>query len=182
MKFRMFNIWCFAFPAIAMTLWSACAQPEDEGPHPVSMSSAKNFFESAVFISDRTVRANAVVLDNEIGQCDVEEAGTNFYCNPLLLNNKPLEFADFSIKSKGILSLVKGDPESSEAVKIPFRICLRRDGEIITAGKSDINSEVTEVEISDVLSHAKLEDHLLIIPVRKSDYKAKRIIRILDGC
>ena len=60
-----------------------------------------------------------------------EGKNTSIYANPLLLNGQPLDYSSFSIKSKGVLTVMKGKPTSPEAVKIPFRLYLRRNGVFI---------------------------------------------------
>ncbi len=182
MKIQFFNGRRIVLPVLILTAWSVCAQNTQERTEIASIDAeAQRFFEAPLNKPGMIERIRAVTLNNEL---QPEETGrdANFFCNPLLLNGKSLDYADFTGRTKGILTLVEGDPESPEAKKVPFRIYLRRDGVIITEGRSDSSREVMEIEISEVLAHAKHGDHLLIVPVRKSDWKAKRILRVLDGC
>lgn len=103
-----------------------------------------------------------------------------FYCNPLLLDNKPFNYTDFSVTSRGILTVVTGNPETTDVEKIPFRIYLRRNGKTINRGASDTTRAVTTIDIASVLAIAKPGDNLIIDPVRKSDVKAKRSIKLKD--
>lgn len=123
-------------------------------------------------------RAEAVMA-NEDPELERNDEGreTPIYTNPILLNGKPLDYSTFSIRSKGILTLMKGKPTSSEAVKIPFRVYLRRNGMIVYEKKSA--SKLTQVEISEVLALSKAGDQLIINPTEKADYKAKRIINVM---
>lgn len=139
------------------------------------------FYEGVLNLPDRIAKAKSIMLDNEL-EPNEEGRDANFYNNPLVLDGKPLEYADFSLRSKGALAVVKGNPESPDATAIPFQVYLRRNGTIVCLGKSDPKREVTAVEISEVLKHAKNGDHLIIAPARKSDWKAKRIILVFDGC
>ena len=120
------------------------------------------------------------VMANEDPELERNEEGrnTSIYANPLLLNGQPFDYATFSIKSKGVLSVMKGKPTSPEAVKIPFRLYLRRNGMIVYEKKSS-DSKLTQVEVSEVLALSKPGDQIIINPTEKVDYKAKRIINVL---
>lgn len=123
-------------------------------------------------------RAEAVMA-NENPELERNDEGreTPIYANPILLNGQPLDYSTFSIKSKGTLTLMKGKPTSSEAVKIPFRVYLRRNGMIVYEKKSV--SKLTQIEISEVLALSKAGDQIIINPTEKADYKAKRIINVM---
>jgi hypothetical protein len=108
---------------------------------------------------------------------NAEGGETPIYANPILLNGQPLDYSTFSIKSKGTLTLMKGKPTSSEAIKIPFRVYLRRNGVIVYEKKSA--SKLTQIEISEVLALSKTGDQIIINPIEKADYKAKRIINVM---
>lgn len=123
-------------------------------------------------------RAEAVMA-NEDPELERNDEGreTPIYANPILLNGQPLDYAAFSIKSKGMLTLMKGKPTSPEAVKIPFRVYLRRNGMIVYEKKSA--TKLTQIEISEVLALSKAGDQIIINPTEKADYKAKRIINVI---
>lgn len=181
MKSQPFKGLQAVIPVIMTIALSACAKeiPERIGYTSVNALS-QPYFEAALNIFDRIERVRAVMVDNEL---EPEEEGrdANFFCNPLVLNGKSLDYADFGLQSKGALSLVEGCPETPEAKKVPFRIFLRRNGVPVSSEYSDTNREVFEIEISNMLSQAKPGDYLVIVPARKSDWKAKRIIW-LQGC
>ncbi|WP_394992323.1 M56 family metallopeptidase [Emticicia sp.] len=120
------------------------------------------------------------VMGNADAEFERNEEGknTSIYANPLLLNGQPLDYSSFSIKSKGVLTVMKGKPTSPEAVKIPFRLYLRRNGIFIYEKKSS-NSKLTQVEVSEVLALSKVGDQIVINPTEKIDFKAKRIINIM---
>ncbi len=119
------------------------------------------------------------VMANEDPELERNEEGknTSIYANPLLLNGQPLDYASFSIKSKGVLTVMKGKPTSPEAVIIPFRLYLRRNGAIVYEKKS--SSKLTQVEVSEVLALSQVGDQIIINPTEKVDFKAKRIINVL---
>ncbi|GAB3697178.1 hypothetical protein GCM10027592_21050 [Spirosoma flavus] len=101
-----------------------------------------------------------------------------FYANPLLLNGKSLNYETFSLYSEGTLAVVSGNPESEEAVKIPFHIYLIRDGIFIREGASDNRQVVYSVDVTKVLAGARPGDDLIIEPARSVDTQARRIIRL----
>ena len=101
-----------------------------------------------------------------------------FYGNPLVLNGKPLDYQTFWKGSKGVLALVKGNPNSSTPLKVPFRIYLKHEGQVVNKGLSSDSRELYEVEIAHILALAQFGDQLIVEPVRKSDANAKRIINL----
>jgi hypothetical protein len=119
------------------------------------------------------------VMANEDPELERNEEGrnTSIYANPILLNGTPLDYSKFSIKSKGTLTLMKGNPTSAEAMKIPFRLYLRRNGTIVYEKKSA--TKLTQVEISEVLALSQVGDQIIVNPTEKVDYKAKRIINVM---
>ncbi|MFD2935893.1 hypothetical protein [Spirosoma flavum] len=102
------------------------------------------------------------------------------YHDALLLNNKPVNYADFSLLTKGILTVVTANPETTDVEKIPFRIYLRRDGENIISGVSDTTRSLLTVDVASILSIAKAGDYLIIDPTRESDSEARRSIKVRD--
>ena len=111
---------------------------------------------------------------NKIGQTD------NIHCNPLLLNGQSLDYGHFTLKSTGELALIKGEPGSSKASKIPFVVRLRRNGNIVETKNMDfLNKELYKIEISKVLAFGLPGDQLIINPANKVDWKAKRILKLV---
>jgi hypothetical protein len=147
------------------------------------MKEARMFFGDMLNNPERFEQAKSIQLDNEL-QPNAEGRKADFYFHPLQLDKLPLDYGSFSIKSKGILTLVEGNPESPDAKSIPFHIYVRRNGTVIIKGGSNPNLEVSSVDIETVMAQAKPEDQLVIEPVRKRDWKAKRILRIAPspGC
>ena len=114
-------------------------------------------------------------------QQTVRQRDSIFYGNPLLLNNRLFDYANFSMTSRGILTMVAGNPKTEEIEEIPFIIYLRRDGKIINRGASDTTRAVMTVDVASVLAIAKAGDYLVIEPTRKSDARARRIIKLKEG-
>lgn len=107
-----------------------------------------------------------------------EDPETSFYCNPLTIDGKPLNYATFSIASQGMLAVVMGNPESSEATKVPFRVYLQRGNQQINALAG--SQPLYEVDVARVLAIARVGDHLVVEPIYKSDWRGKRIIKVVD--
>ncbi|MRS64213.1 hypothetical protein [Larkinella terrae] len=101
-----------------------------------------------------------------------------FSDNPLLLDGIPLDYSFFSLTSRGKLAIVAGDPYSADAVKVPFRAYLRRDGKPLNKVKEGTACETDEVELANVLAFAQAGDELVIEPTRKEDAVARRVIRL----
>ena len=101
-----------------------------------------------------------------------------FYGNPLVLNGRPLDYKTFWKGSKGVLALVKGNPNSADSPKVPFKIYLKHDGQVVNKGLSSDTRELYEVEVAHILALARFGDELVIEPARESDAKAKRVINL----
>lgn len=105
-----------------------------------------------------------------------------FHCNPLTINGKMWDIESIPASQKGLLSLVECQPDQSTEAAIPFHIYLRRAGEIVESGLSSSTQEHTQIDLTEILKDAKEGDQLIINPVRKRDFRAKRILPIMDKC
>jgi len=102
----------------------------------------------------------------------------NFFCSPLMLEGVAFDYNAFTLESKGVLTLIKGDPRSGKVVEIPFYLNLRRNGKLLTHPCVIF----AKAEISIILEIAQDGDELIVEPVKKEDWPAKRIIKIGGGC
>jgi hypothetical protein len=105
-------------------------------------------------------------------------AGDNdraFY-NSLLINGKPLINEQFSLSSRGVLTMVMNDTKTKEKTVVLFKIYLKRQNNIVPLGGSAYESELSEIEVYDILKFANLGDHLIIEPVDKKQQTATRVI------
>ncbi len=130
----------------------------------------------------RQKHASEVMQDNEFER---NVLTSNIHANPLLLNGKMLNYGTFDSNTTGVLTVVKGKPETSEAQAIPFYVSIRRNGKIITNSKMGfLNKKLTKIEISDILKFSQNDDVLIIKPVKTEDWRAKRILKIVNnfGC
>jgi hypothetical protein len=127
-------------------------------------------------------RAKKVMQDNEL-VARARSTG-NFYCNPLVLNGKPLDYGGFSRQSKGELTLIKGAPFTALNTQIPFYVYLRRNGVLIKLPGEALSGKRLKIEISTILKFSKTGDELIIEPANADDWQAKRILKLLeaDGC
>ena len=117
-------------------------------------------------------------IDNEFNRSGFV-LPSEVYCNPLLLNGKPLDYEQFNLNSTGELTLVLGNPEGPNPERIPFYVQLRRrEGLNQLADLNYLNQSVYSLEVSRVLSNASSGDLLIITPTNPVDWKAKRILLI----
>ena len=108
---------------------------------------------------------------------------SNIYRKPLLLDGKTMEQDNLLFGSKGILTVVKGRPQTPEAESIPFFISIRSNGKILNNKKMPfLNKQIYKFNLSDLYPFSKNGDVIIIKPVRKIDWKAKRILKVVDGC
>jgi hypothetical protein len=126
-------------------------------------------------------RAQEVMQDNEL-EIGVESIGS-FFCNPLQLNGYSLDYGKFNIAAKGKLTLIKGNAVTGMPMLIPFYIYLRRDGKIL-GPQSDkaLKKKLWQIDLPPLLMYAEPGDQLIIEPVNKEDWQAKRILKLLGGC
>jgi beta-lactamase regulating signal transducer with metallopeptidase domain len=107
--------------------------------------------------------------------------GRFFQCSPLLIDGRPLDSTVFTIETRGTLTLVQGDPASSAATRLGFRVSLRRDGKILDEPKAALlNRALLEADLGQVLAFARPGDQLIVDPVDAGDARARRIISF--GC
>ncbi len=126
-----------------------------------------------------TYRLAIILILFMVGSTTFSKGGEdNFYGNPLVLNGKSLDYSTFWKGSKGILALVKGNPNSTASSKVPFKIYLKHEGQVVNKGLSSDTRELYEVEVANILALASFGDELIIEPARKSDIQAKRIIKL----
>lgn len=99
----------------------------------------------------------------------------NFY-NSLLFNGKPLVYDQFSLSSRGVLTMVMSDSKTKEMKTMLFKVYLKRQDKILPFGVSNQGNGVTELDVSEILKFANLGDQLVIEPVEK---KAQMSIRVI---
>ncbi len=130
----------------------------------------------------RLTHAQEVMQDNELERHAVGQ-DANFPTNPLQINGLMLDYNTFDINTKGILTVVKGNPDSKEAQAIPFCVSIRRNGEIVKDKKmSFLNKVLYKVNLADIFPFSKQGDVLIVNPARAADWKAKRLLKLLGGC
>ena len=109
----------------------------------------------------------------------------------ILLNGRPFDIQSFTLESKGILTIVEENSNQEKAKKVPFKIYLKRNGEMFFVGQFLVKKDVYEAEISEVLAYAFGGDELILELSGKSENKGKRTIRLKslefwrinkDGC
>jgi hypothetical protein len=98
-----------------------------------------------------------------------------------LLNGKSIGYNVFPITSKGTLELIKDQSESASGTRIPFRVYLMRENIMVNSRNLEFLSPVYAVEISKLLALAKQGDQLILAPVHKEEWAAKRILTVVTG-
>ena len=126
----------------------------------------KKYFLSFVFT------VISMLMTQSIFAGDNEKA---FY-NSILFNGKPLIYDQFSLSSRGLLTMVINDSKTQESKSIAFKIYLKRQDKVIPFGGSDNGNGVSEIEVSDILKFANLGDQLIIEPVEKKAQIFTRVI------
>ena len=99
-------------------------------------------------------------------------------CHNPLKDNQPINEATFSVISRGIVTIVPNKSETGCVGPIPFRVYLRRNGEVIQQGVSDTTRSVMRIEVASVLALAKMGDDLVIEPTQAGHASAKRTISV----
>ncbi|MGC4022253.1 MAG: hypothetical protein QM734_10060 [Cyclobacteriaceae bacterium] len=130
-------------------------------------------------VNESLEREREVMQDNEYASTGLEKG--IFYCNPLVLDGRPLVYSEFNIQSTGELMVVKGAPVTGETILVPFYVSLRRNGNnVLFLGKLRSDQKI-KVEISEILKYAKPGDLLVIEAAKKEDGHVKRILKLLAG-
>lgn len=145
-----------------------------------SRTFAQDYFSFARLLA--SARALEVMQNNEYTSTGYEQG--KFFSNPLMLNEKPLDYDVFSLKSEGELTVIKEAAITGQTTQVAFYAYLRRNGnKVVIPGKERFDAMQIKIEISEILRYAKPGDQLVIEPVRKEDGPAKRILKLLgDGC
>ncbi|MEY4540180.1 MAG: hypothetical protein RLZZ306_1937 [Bacteroidota bacterium] len=99
----------------------------------------------------------------------------NLY-NSLLFNGKPLVYDQFSLSSRGVLTMVMGDSKTKETKTMLFKVYLKRQDKILPFGVSNQGNGVTELDVSEILKFANLGDQLVIEPIEKKAQMSTRVI------
>ncbi len=171
-KQKIYGLILFAF---VVNLSVASAQGTYMPPMQ-NFTKLKDFYLSDADKYAKEVRQNNELERNEVGQ------STNFNSNPLMLNGKQLDYSQFSLNSKGLLTVVSGNPHKNEATPIAFYVSIRRNGKEIVDKKMLFAQKIlTQIKLSDIFAFAKDGDLLIIKPVRLEDWKAKRILKLMGG-
>lgn len=140
----------------------------------------KNYLFVALLLFTQLFIAEIKAFSTEI------DTSKKFYCNAVLLKNKPFRSV-LSPITTGKVSVVYGDPDGMKREKIPFYIRLERNGQTVSSLEY-ARKQFYDFEISQMLKYAKKNDRLIITPVNKEDWRAKRVIKIdsflseLNGC
>lgn len=95
--------------------------------------------------------------------------------NPLLIDGQPINYEQFSLSSKGVITMITENTKGNGTMTIPFKVYLRRDNKIVYLGSSTSADKLSEIEISKVLKFANLGDELVIEPIDKKFQTSGRV-------
>jgi hypothetical protein len=98
------------------------------------------------------------------------------YCNPLLINGKPMNYSNFSLYSSGVLKMITSNVKDSNALKISFKIYLKRNDKILQIGASSNQKVRQAIEVTEILKLAIEGDELIIEPADKQYQIATQVI------
>ncbi|WP_373511425.1 hypothetical protein [Persicitalea sp.] len=101
--------------------------------------------------------------------------------NAVLLNGNPLTTASIWLGSTGTLTVFDKNPATDVGKKILFRVSLMRGDMVIKRVVSDNGQQVKEVEISELLSFAKLGDEILVEPSDENREGTRRVFRVAQA-
>lgn len=113
-----------------------------------------------------------MLLSQTIMAGDNEKA---FY-NSILFNGKPLIYDQFSLSSRGVLTMVMNDSKTKEMKTMLFKVYLKRQDKVLPFGDYNRGNGVGEIEVSEILKFANLGDQLVIEPVEKKAQMSTRVI------
>jgi hypothetical protein len=101
--------------------------------------------------------------------------------NSVLFNGKPLVNEQFSLSSRGVLTMVMSDSKTKELKSIAFKIYLKRQDNVVPLGGSNHGNEVLEIEVSEILKFANLGDQLIIEPTNRQSQMSTRVIVLKES-
>jgi hypothetical protein len=108
-------------------------------------------------------------------------AGDNAFYNSLLFNGKPFVNEQFSLSSRGVLTMVMSDSKTKELKSMAFKIYLKRQDKVVPFGGSNHGNEVLEIEVSEILKFANLGDQLIIEPINRQSQMSTRVILLKES-
>lgn len=102
----------------------------------------------------------------------------SFFSNSIQLNGYPLDYSNFTLLSRGVMTLVDQGNSSEKGKQVPFRVYLRRKGVVITEGGMSDKTEYRNVPIHQILAKALPGDELVIDPLYRTDRINRQVITL----
>jgi hypothetical protein len=96
--------------------------------------------------------------------------------DPLLVDNRPLNYALLSTTSRGLLTVIPETATHEKGPRIPFRVYIKRNGELVANNARHEDQSVTEIELKEVLTVAQPGDWLVIEPVQTNGRAARHTL------
>jgi hypothetical protein len=120
----------------------------------------------------------ALVLSLSASEALPREATEKYPYNSVLLNGVAIEFSQLSLVNRGVVSLVRGNPQAMVKTNVPFRVYLQRNGKIIDADTYASHYPMLQYQFADILKFAKAGDEIIIEPADKNDPAARTVIPV----
>ncbi|WAC09850.1 hypothetical protein [Dyadobacter pollutisoli] len=99
--------------------------------------------------------------------------------NSVLLNGVAVEFTQLSSINRGVISLVKGNPQAMVKTNVPFKVYLKRQGKLIDGDSYAYHYAMLQYEIANILKFAQAGDDIIIDPVdKKNDQAGPKVIHV----
>ena len=117
-----------------------------------------------------------IVISMLLSQTIMAGDNEKVFYNSVLFNGKPLVYDQFSLSSRGVLTMVMNDSKTKELKTMLFKVYLKRQDKILPFGDSNHGNGVAEIEVSEILKFANLGDQLVIEPVEKKAQMSTRVI------
>ena len=100
------------------------------------------------------------------------------YDDPVTLNGHPVDYFTFSLHTRGFIGLRESNMVSEHQRPIPFRLYLQRKGAIVRQIGSNESGNVHTVQLDAIMPFARYGDELVLMPVRATDIRSKRVIKL----
>lgn len=100
------------------------------------------------------------------------------YGDPVTLNGHPVDYFTFSLHTRGVIGLREANMVTEHQRPIPFRLYLRRKGAIVRQIGSNETVDLYAVQLDTIMPFARYGDELVLVPVRQTDQRSKRVIKL----
>ncbi|MEO6288029.1 MAG: hypothetical protein ABIN80_06370 [Dyadobacter sp.] len=126
----------------------------------------------------RIFPALALVLSLSASEALPREVTEKYPYHSVLLNGVAVEFSQLSLVNRGVVSLVRGNPQAMVKTNVPFKVYLQRAGKIVDADTYASHYAMLQYQFADILKFARAGDEIIIEPADKNDPVGRRVIPV----